>query len=108
MCTPAPSSTSHIYTTQQERRLTKRIRFAFVKSLLTPALLSMFSKDAVATALTQGALKVMAMLEPNLVMPQLLERAYGGLETVNEVSRCKSHYSSSLTLSIRPIVLRQC
>jgi proteasome activator subunit 4 len=29
----------------------------------------------------------MAMLEPSLIMPELLERAHGGLEVVNETHR---------------------
>lgn len=33
-----------------------------------------------------ATLKHLSMLEPELVMPQLLERAYGGLESINEVS----------------------
>lgn len=69
------------------RRLTTGIRRAFVTSLLTPALLAMFSKDPLSLAMTQGALRVMAQLEPTLVMPELLERAYGGLEVVNETHR---------------------
>lgn len=35
----------------------------------------------------QGALKSIAFLEPNLVMPDIIERAYGGLEVVNETHR---------------------
>ena len=35
----------------------------------------------------QGALRVLAVLEPSLIMPELLERAYGGLEVVNETHR---------------------
>lgn len=34
-----------------------------------------------------GALRVLATLEPNSIMPELLERAYGGLEAVNETHR---------------------
>ncbi|KAN0100847.1 hypothetical protein V8E55_000831, partial [Tylopilus felleus] len=73
--------------TPTTRRLTAAIRRAFVTSLLTPALLAMFSKDHLSLAMTQGALRVMAQLEPTLVMPELLERAYGGLEVVNETHR---------------------
>lgn len=69
------------------RRLTTAIRRAFVTSLLTPALLAMFSKDPLSLAMTQAALRVMSQLEPTLVMPELLERAYGGLEVVNETHR---------------------
>lgn len=50
-------------------------------------LLAIFSKDPVAMGLAQGALRSLALLEPGLLMPQLLERAYGGLEVVNETHR---------------------
>lgn len=46
----------------------------------------MFSKDAIAMSYANATLKHLSMLEPELVMPQLLERAYGGLESINEVS----------------------
>ena len=36
---------------------------------------------------SQGALRTMAILEPSLVMPAILERAYSGLESVNETHR---------------------
>ena len=35
----------------------------------------------------QGALRTMAILEPSIIMPELLERAYSGLEVVNETHR---------------------
>lgn len=38
-------------------------------------------------ACAQSALRMLAALEPSLVMPELLERAYGGLEVVNETHR---------------------
>lgn len=38
-------------------------------------------------SMTQSGLRIMALLEPNLIMPELLERAYGGLEVVNETHR---------------------
>jgi proteasome activator subunit 4 len=63
------------------------MRHAFVKILRTPALLAMFSKDPVSMAYAQAALRTMAILEPALIMPELLERAYGGLEVVNETHR---------------------
>ncbi|KAG8722752.1 hypothetical protein FRC08_010362 [Ceratobasidium sp. 394] len=73
--------------TPKEWRLTKTIRHAFVKVLKTPALLAIFSKDQVASSFAQGSLKSMVMLEPQLIMPEILERAYSGLETVNETHR---------------------
>ncbi|GLB36441.1 putative protein with domain of unknown function (DUF3437) [Lyophyllum shimeji] len=68
-------------------RLTPTIRRAFVSILRTPALLAMFSKDPVCASYAQSSLRVMALLEPGMVMPELLERAYGGLEVVNETHR---------------------
>jgi hypothetical protein len=47
----------------------------------------MFSKDPLSMAFAQGALRSIALLEPNLVMPDIVERAYGGLEVVNETHR---------------------
>jgi proteasome activator subunit 4 len=47
----------------------------------------MFSKDPLSMGLAQGALRSLAFLEPALVMPDLLERAYSGLEVVNETHR---------------------
>lgn len=55
--------------------------------LRTPTLLIMFSKDHVTTAYALSALRHLAMLEPSLIMPELIERAYGGLEVVNETHR---------------------
>ncbi|KAG6820769.1 hypothetical protein H0H93_012033 [Arthromyces matolae] len=69
------------------RRLTPAIRKNFVSILRTPALLAMFSKDPTSASFAQNSLRVLAMLEPGLVMPELLERAYGGLEVVNETHR---------------------
>ena len=63
----------------------------------------MFSKDALAAGLAQGALRVMALLEPGLVMPELLERAYGGLEMVNETHRTTA-VLSMLSGIARPLV----
>ena len=72
---------------QQTRRLTPTIRRAFVKALRTPALLAMFAKDPISATYAQGALRALAMLDPDLVMPEILERAYSGLEIVNETHR---------------------
>ncbi|KAF9073820.1 hypothetical protein BDP27DRAFT_1318212 [Rhodocollybia butyracea] len=69
------------------RRLTTNMRKAFVSTLRTPALLAMFSKDPMSLGLTQGALRILAMLEPSLIMPDLLERSYSGLETTLETHR---------------------
>ncbi|KAG7099513.1 hypothetical protein E1B28_001358 [Marasmius oreades] len=69
------------------QRLTSAIRKAVVSIVRTPALLAMFSKDPVSMGYAQSSLRAMALLEPGLIMPELLERAYGGLEVVNETHR---------------------
>ncbi|EIW86450.1 hypothetical protein CONPUDRAFT_78796 [Coniophora puteana RWD-64-598 SS2] len=73
--------------TPAAQRLTPDIRRSFVLTLRTPALLSMFSKDPTSMSMAHSAVRIMAIFEPNLMMPQLLERAYGGLEVVNETHR---------------------
>ena len=45
----------------------------------------------------------MTALAPNLMMPDLLERAYGGLEVVNETHRTTAVLSMLLGIA-RPIV----
>ncbi|KAF9452549.1 hypothetical protein P691DRAFT_696832 [Macrolepiota fuliginosa MF-IS2] len=73
--------------TPLERRLTPAIRRSFVHILRTPCLLAMFSKDPLSLSFAQGCLRQLVYLEPDLVMPELLERAYNGLEVVNETHR---------------------
>lgn len=72
--------------TPLELRLTPEIRRQFVLTMRTVALLSMFSRDPLTIANSQGALKTMSLLEPDLIFPAVLERAYPALETVLEVS----------------------
>ncbi|KAH9937428.1 ARM repeat-containing protein [Fomitopsis serialis] len=69
------------------RRLTFDMRHAFVTTLRTAALLSMFSKDPFTMGYAQASLRSLAFIEPKLIMPDLLERAYNGLEVVNETHR---------------------
>ncbi|KAI0702440.1 ARM repeat-containing protein [Cytidiella melzeri] len=69
------------------RRLTPAIRRAFVTVLRTPTLLAIFAKDPISATYSQGALRILALLEPSIIMPEILERAYSGLETVNETHR---------------------
>ncbi|KAL5534546.1 hypothetical protein ACEPAG_1009 [Sanghuangporus baumii] len=73
--------------TPMTQRLTPVIRRSFVLTLRTPLLFTLFAKDPIAMGFAQAALRSIALLEPGLVMPQLLERAYGGLEVVNETHR---------------------
>jgi proteasome activator subunit 4 len=60
---------------------------AFVEMLSTPILMAIFSKDGDTSARARATLRSLAFLEPNVVMPSFLERAYNGLETVNETHR---------------------
>ncbi|KAL0578024.1 Proteasome activator BLM10 [Marasmius crinis-equi] len=73
--------------TPTTQRLTPAIRRAVVTILRTPALLAMFTKDPASMGFAQASLRAMALLEPKLIMPELLERAYDGLEVVNETHR---------------------
>jgi len=84
-------------------RLTPAIKRAFVLSVRTPALLSMFSKDPISMTFAHNALKSIALLEPNLVMPDIIERAYGGLEVVNETHRTTAVLSTLAGVAI-PLV----
>ncbi|KZS93077.1 ARM repeat-containing protein [Sistotremastrum niveocremeum HHB9708] len=69
------------------QRLTPAIKRSVVVMLRTPSLLAVFSKDPFATAFSQQCLRSLAILEPNIVMPHIIERAIGGLEVVNETHR---------------------
>jgi proteasome activator subunit 4 len=51
----------------------------------------------------QGALRAMALLEPGLIMPDVLERAYGGLEAINETHRTTA-VLSTLSGVVLPLV----
>jgi hypothetical protein len=69
--------------------------------------MAIFGKDPDATSRARSTLRNLAHLEPEIVMPQFLERAYTGLETVNEV--CGSSLSDVIThLFSRPIELLPC
>ncbi|KAF7320019.1 hypothetical protein MKEN_00785900 [Mycena kentingensis (nom. inval.)] len=85
------------------RRLTPSIRRAFVTILRTPTLLAMFSKDPLSMACAQATLRALSMLEPGLIMPQLLERAYGGLEAQLETHRTTAVLTMLNAVS-RPLV----
>lgn len=63
----------------------------------------MFSKDSTIMNHAQGSLRYLAILEPIMIMPELLERAYGGLEVVNETHRTTAvlHILSAIA---RPLV----
>ena len=57
-----------------------------VKSLRTVALLAMFSQDSTTVGNIQGCLKSMSVMEPDLILHPILERAVPSLEALVEVS----------------------
>lgn len=89
--------------TPPNQRMTLAIRLQFVTILRTPCLLAMFSKDPISAAYAQSGLRSMALLEPHFVMPELLERAYDGLEAVIETHRTTA-VLGMLTGMVRPLV----
>ncbi|KAJ7596682.1 hypothetical protein C8J56DRAFT_918063 [Mycena floridula] len=89
--------------TPTAQRLSPSIRRHFVRILRTPALLAMFSKDPTSMGYAIKALRLLSMLEPTILMPELLERAYGGLEIVNETHQTTAVMSMLSAIS-RPLV----
>lgn len=57
--------------------------------------MAIFGKDPDATSRARSTLRNLAHLESEIVMPQFLERAYAGLETVNEVYDLSLNYSTT-------------
>jgi len=70
----------------QNRRLTKAMRREFVKCLRTPALLAMFSQDPTTVSNIQSCLKSLRLMEPDLILHPILERAVPSLEALVEVN----------------------
>lgn len=73
--------------TPEAWRLTPRIKREFVLTIRTVALLSMFSKDFTATGATRSALRSMSILEPELIIPPIIERAVPSLQGLEETHR---------------------
>ncbi len=74
----------------QHRRLTREIRRELVKSLRTVALLAMFSQDSSTVSNIQSCLKSMSIMEPDLILHPILERAVPALEALVEARSVKS------------------
>ncbi|GAA5990546.1 hypothetical protein JCM10908_003124 [Rhodotorula pacifica] len=85
--------------TPTEWRLTPTIKREFVLTMRTVALLSMFSRDPITIANAQAALKTMALLEPDLIVPSVLERAFPALETLTETHRTTACITALATIS---------
>lgn len=69
----------------QHRRLTKQMKRELVKCLRTVVLLAMFSEDSTTVTNIQGSLKSMSVMEPDLILHPILERAVPSLESLVEV-----------------------
>ncbi|TIC14990.1 hypothetical protein E3Q14_00482 [Wallemia mellicola] len=80
-------------------RLTKQMKKEFVFSLRTVALLAMFSKDPISITNTQGCLRNLALLEPDLIYPALMERAYPSLEALTETHRTTAVITALSTIA---------
>lgn len=63
-----------------------------VKSLRTVALLAMFSQDPTTVSNIQSCLKSMSVMEPDLILTPVLERAVPSLEALVEVATLITGY----------------
>ncbi|RPD81724.1 hypothetical protein L226DRAFT_527984 [Lentinus tigrinus ALCF2SS1-7] len=73
--------------TPTHRRLTREIRRELVKSLRTVSLLAMFSQDSSTVSNIQSCMKSMSIMEPDLILHPVLERAVPALEALVETHR---------------------
>jgi proteasome activator subunit 4 len=63
------------------------MRRELIKSLRTVALLAMFSQDQVTVSNIQSCMKSMCLMEPDLILHPILERAIPSLEALVETQR---------------------
>ncbi|KAF8898398.1 hypothetical protein BD779DRAFT_1607219 [Infundibulicybe gibba] len=73
--------------TPMHRRLTRTMKRELVKSLRTVALLAIFSPDPTTVVNIQSCLKSMSVMEPDLILDPILERAVPSLEALVETQR---------------------
>ncbi|KAF8058272.1 hypothetical protein FPV67DRAFT_1786012 [Lyophyllum atratum] len=73
--------------TPLHRRLTKAMKRELVKSLRTVTLLAVFSQDSTTVSNIQSCLKSMSVMEPDLILHPILERAVPSLEALVETQR---------------------
>ncbi|KAF7306649.1 Membrane protein [Mycena indigotica] len=73
--------------TPRNRRLTRQMRRELVKTLRTVALLAIFNEDSTVVSNIQSCLKSMSVMEPDLIVHPILERAVPALETLVETQR---------------------
>lgn len=65
------------------------MRRELVKSLRTVAFLAMFSPDSATVSNIQSCLKSMSIMEPDLILHPVLERAVPALEALVEVGQSR-------------------
>ncbi|KAF8998336.1 hypothetical protein BDZ89DRAFT_1105652 [Hymenopellis radicata] len=73
--------------TPNNRRLTRNMKRELVKCLRTVVLLAMFSQDSTTVSNIQSCLKSMSVMEPDLILHPVLERAVPSLEALVETQR---------------------
>lgn len=73
--------------TPTTRRLTPLIKQEFVRLLRTVSLLSIFAKDPLTSLSAQSSIKRMAFLQPEMVLPAVLQRSYSSLESLETTQR---------------------
>ncbi|KAL4243081.1 BLM10 family protein [Abortiporus biennis] len=73
--------------TPTHRRLTRDMKRELVKTLRTVTLLAMFSQDGTTVSYIQSSLKCMSVMEPDLILHPILERAVPALEALVETQR---------------------
>lgn len=86
-------------------RLTNEIKKEFTATLRTVCLLSLFSKDPATINSAQASLKRLAILEPEQIIPPVLERAYSSLEALETTHRTMSVITALSKLGV-PLVSR--
>ncbi|WFD34224.1 Proteasome activator BLM10 [Malassezia cuniculi] len=91
--------------TPMERRLTPTIRREFVSVVSKVCFLSMFGRDPMTILAAQSSLKRLAALQPELVIPQVLQRSYNSLEVLETTHRTTSVLSALAALA-QPLVDR--
>ncbi|ORX39177.1 putative membrane protein [Kockovaella imperatae] len=87
-------------------RLTPEIKRQFVLCLRPLALTSMFNKDMESVTPAVSALKKLALLEPDLIMPALMERATPSLQGLEETQRTPAVTYALATLA-QPLTVRK-
>jgi proteasome activator subunit 4 len=74
-------------TVPEHRKLNEAIRRRFVLCLRDVVFMGIFAKSSTAMSYSLSALQILAVLEPNLILPGALQRIYPALQGLVEVHR---------------------